>query len=117
MRVCLDVVYLLIYRRHLIQSVTQYQEHYGIRGVGLDWFSSYLYDRKQYVSVNGATNVKAKVLHAGSLSKEIDILQGTGQGRILASFMYKVYINSLLKAQGRIGTYNFVVPGLSEPLF
>ena len=43
------------------------------------------------------TNVKAKVLYAGSLSREIDISQGTGQGRILAPF-YKVYINSLLKA-------------------
>ena len=43
------------------------------------------------------TNVKAKVLYAGSLSREIDISQGTGQGRILAPFMYKVYINSLLK--------------------
>ena len=43
------------------------------------------------------TNVKAKVLYAGALSREIDILQGTGQGRILAPFMYKVYINSLLK--------------------
>ena len=43
------------------------------------------------------SNVKAKVLYAGALSKEIDILQGTGQGRILAPFMCKVYINSLLK--------------------
>ena len=43
------------------------------------------------------TNVKAKVLYAGAVSREIYILQGTGQGRILAPFMYKVYINSLLK--------------------
>ena len=43
------------------------------------------------------TNAKAKVLYAGALSREIDILQGTRQGRIIASFMYKVYINSLLK--------------------
>ena len=35
------------------------------------------------------TNVKAKVLYAGALSREIDILNGTGQGRILAPFMYK----------------------------
>ena len=42
------------------------------------------------------TNVKAKVLYAGSLSRETDISQGTGKGRILAPFMYKVYINSLL---------------------
>ena len=43
------------------------------------------------------TNVKAKVLYAGALSREIDILQGTGQGRILAPFMYKIFIYSLLK--------------------
>ena len=28
---------------------------------------------------------------AGGLSREIDILQGTGQGRILTPFTYKVY--------------------------
>ena len=43
------------------------------------------------------TNVKAKVLYAGALSREIDILQGTEQGRILAPFTYKVHMNSLLK--------------------
>ena len=42
-------------------------------------------------------NVKAKVLFAGSLSREIYISQGTGQGRILAPFEYKVYLNSFLK--------------------
>ena len=43
------------------------------------------------------TDVKARVLYSGALSREFDIAQGTGQGRILAPFMYKVYINSLLK--------------------
>ena len=43
------------------------------------------------------TNVKAKVLYTGALSRETDILQGTRQGRIIASFRYKFYINSLLK--------------------
>ena len=43
------------------------------------------------------TDVKARVLYSGALSGEFDIAQGTGQGRILAPFMYKVYINSLLK--------------------
>ena len=43
------------------------------------------------------TDVKARVLYSGALSKEFEIAQGTGQGRILAPFMYTVYINSLLK--------------------
>ena len=43
------------------------------------------------------TDVKARVLYSGSLSRSFDVSQGTGQGRILAPFMYKVYINSLLQ--------------------
>ena len=42
------------------------------------------------------TGVRAQVLYSGSLSGSFDVSQGTGQGRILAPFMYKVYINSLL---------------------
>ena len=42
------------------------------------------------------TCVKAQVLCSGSLSRKFDILQGTGQGRIPAPSMYKVYINGLL---------------------
>ena len=42
------------------------------------------------------TNVKAQVLYAGSLSRKINMPQGTGQGRILAPVMYKVYVNGLL---------------------
>ena len=41
------------------------------------------------------TNVKAQVLYAGSLSGKINVSQGTGQGRIIAPFMYKVYVNGL----------------------
>ena len=42
------------------------------------------------------TGVNAQVLYSGSLSRKFDILQGTGQGRIPAPIMYKVYINGLL---------------------
>ena len=42
------------------------------------------------------TGVKAQVLYSGSLSRKFVVSQGTDQGRILAPFMYKVYINSLL---------------------
>ena len=40
--------------------------------------------------------MKAHVLCFGSLSRKFKILQGIGQGRLLAPFMYKVYINGLL---------------------
>ena len=36
------------------------------------------------------TDVKAQVLYSGELSREFDVSQGTGQGRIFAPFMYKV---------------------------
>ena len=42
------------------------------------------------------TDVKTQVLYSGSLSRQFKVSQGTGQGRILAPFMYKVYINALL---------------------
>ena len=42
------------------------------------------------------TNVKSQVFYEGSLSKKIDVSQGTEQGRILAPFIYKVYVNGLL---------------------
>ena len=42
------------------------------------------------------TDVKAQVLYSSSLSRQLKVSQGTGQGRILAPFMYKVYINALL---------------------
>ena len=45
--------------------------------------------------------VKAQVLYSGLLSEEFEISQGTGQGRILAPFMYKVYVNSLLNSLTR----------------
>ena len=41
------------------------------------------------------TNVKSQVFYEGSLSKKIDVSQGTGQGRILAPFMYKARVQSV----------------------
>ena len=69
------------------------------------WIDRLLYKLFTELGVNGRmwlaikdlyTNVKVRVLYSGSLSRMFGISQGTGQGRIFAPFMYKVYINGLL---------------------
>ena len=42
-------------------------------------------------------DVRGQVLLNGHVSDSFDILQGSGQGRILAPFLYKVFINQLLR--------------------
>ena len=42
-------------------------------------------------------DLQAHVIHDGQLSSKFPISKGSGQGRILAPFMYKVYINSLIR--------------------
>ena len=60
------------------------------------------------------TSVKAQVLYSGSLSRQFSVSQGTGQGRILAPVMYKVYINALLIALSN-HAYALNINGLSLP--
>ena len=70
------------------------------------WIDGLLYKFISDLGVNGKlwlaikdlyTDVKAQVLYSGAFSREFKISQGKGQGRILAPFMYKVYINNLRK--------------------
>ena len=42
-------------------------------------------------------DVRGQVLFSGHVSDSFDISQGSGQGRILAPFSYKVFINQLLR--------------------
>ena len=72
---------------------------------GTVWMDRLLYKLFTELGIKGRTwlaikdfytDVKAQVLYSGSLSRSFDVSQGTGQGRILAPSMYKVYINSLL---------------------
>ena len=58
-------------------------EHYGLRGIVLEWFKNYLSNRKQFVSYNSCN------------SELKDIVCGVPQGSILGPLLFILYVNDI----------------------
>ena len=70
-------------------------ERIGIRGICLEWFKSYLGDRRQYVFVSGCS------------SELKNVTMGVPQGGIISPLLFSLYINDMCNSSNKLSFTHF----------
>ena len=70
-------------------------QHYGVKGTELNWFKSYLSDRKQFVEIEGVK------------SNQQTITTGVPQGSVLGPLLFLIYMNDINEASSALNAILF----------
>ena len=70
-------------------------KYYGVRGITINWFKSFLQDRYQYTNIKECSSEKLLIIHR------------VPQGSVLGLLLFLLYINNLHKAMIHCSVYHF----------